>query len=179
MLVDAGADVAEETLDGFDAMAIAAERGQNNVCVYLEQLEKDRIEWARANAPTPAQIEAARLPVPKSNINPDFDLESEPVVFVTMRSIRNWYQIERAPSNGLYVESCSVRSNICSVVVAEPVTVTEPVTVAELVTAVEPVTAAEFVTVAEPVTVLDALEHMFASCSMHSTTFEQSSTRRR
>ena len=27
-------------------------------------------------------------------------------------------------------------------------------------------------TVAEPVTVLDALEHMFASCSMHSTAFE-------
>ena len=26
--------------------------------------------------------------------------------------------------------------------------------------------------VADPVTVLDALEHMFASCSMHSTTFE-------
>ena len=43
-----------------------------------------------------------------------------------------------------------MRSSIWSVVVAEPLTV------------------AELVTVAEPVTVLDAREHNFASCSMHS-----------
>ena len=47
-----------------------------------------------------------------------------------------------------------MHSSLSSVVVAEPHTVAEPLTVAE------------------PVTVLDVLEHMFASCSMHSTTFE-------
>ena len=57
-----------------------------------------------------------------------------------------------------------MRSSMCSVVVAEPLTVAEPRTVAE------PLTVPEPLTVAEPVAVLDALKHMFASCSMHSTT---------
>ena len=48
-----------------------------------------------------------------------------------------------------------MHSSICSVVVAEPLTV------AELLTVTEPVTVAELATVTKLVTVLDALEPMF------------------
>jgi len=53
-----------------------------------------------------------------------------------------------------------------------PVTVVEPLTVLEPTTVTKPVTVLEPGTVLEHVTVLNALEHMFASCSMRSSTFE-------
>ncbi|KAJ1447961.1 hypothetical protein M885DRAFT_540903 [Pelagophyceae sp. CCMP2097] len=64
VLVEAGgADVYAETHDGFDARAVAAERGHANVCEYIDKRASDLEAWALANAPTPEELaaEQARL----------------------------------------------------------------------------------------------------------------------
>ena len=100
----------------------------------------------------------------------DFGLVSEPIVFVSCGLFETgaistvFMEVPLARCARAYVESCSMRSSICSV--AEPVTVAEPATVAEPLTVTEPLTAADPLTVAGSLTVLDALEHMFASCSI-------------
>ena len=64
---------------------------------------RPRVAYGAARAPhgtaRAVRPRSPAVPKPIFELTGDFELVSDPIVFVSMRSIRNWYQIQRAPSN--------------------------------------------------------------------------------